>query len=101
MDGPEQGIRLLEEGSHLQGQMQSLLVLLQVSLQPQPPARVEGERWRAACAPLGSCAELGQREAGGRFGGSCFSACQVPAPGSVLISLCALHSHFVEVLAPG
>lgn len=44
MDGPEQGIRLLEEGSYLQGQLQSLVVLLQGPLQPQPPARVEEER---------------------------------------------------------
>lgn len=43
MDGSEQDIRLLEKGSHLQGQLQSLMVLLQGALQPQPPARVETE----------------------------------------------------------
>lgn len=44
MDGLEQGVRLLEEGSHLQGQLQSLVMLLQGPLQAQPPAGVEGER---------------------------------------------------------
>lgn len=44
MDGLEQDICLLEEGGHLQGQLQSLVVLLQGPLQPQPPEQVEGER---------------------------------------------------------
>lgn len=43
MDGPEQDICLLEEGGHLQSQLQSLVVLLQGPLQPQPPEQVEGE----------------------------------------------------------
>lgn len=44
LDGPKQDICLLEEGGHLQGQLQSLVVLLQGPLQPQPPEQVEGER---------------------------------------------------------
>lgn len=39
MDGIQQGIRLLQEGGNLQGQLQSLVVLLQGPLQPQPPAQ--------------------------------------------------------------
>lgn len=44
MDGSKQGICLLEEGGHLQGQLQNLVVLLQGPLQPQPPVQVERER---------------------------------------------------------
>ena len=94
---------MLEEGGHLQGQLQSLVVLLQGPLQPQPPARAGRERWRAARAPREAAQSSGEgRQAGGSFGGG--GPASQPAgsrTGSPLLSPCVLNSRFVEVLAPG